>query len=217
MEKQQVPEAVISRLPLYLRVLEQLRNDGFEVVNSGQLATLLHSSPGQIRKDLTYFGHFGKRGEGYRIAELADNVRQIIGLDRVWNAAVIGVGSLGSAVINYPGFEPAKFRIVAAFDREPEIIGTVVNGIHVQDISELPETVVRSSISIGIVTVPGEYAQNVAGLLIKAGIEAILNYAPIQLRTPEHVKVANIDPVLSLQSMTYHLKNTRSDRKIPSL
>lgn len=213
-ERDTVPEAVLLRLPLYLRVLDQLKNDGFKVAKSGQIAALLHTSPTQIRKDLTYFGRFGKKGQGYQIDDLGNAVREILGLDRTWNAAIIGVGSLGSAVMSYPGFEPAKFRIVAAFDRDPKVIGKVINGITVQDIVELQATVVSASVAIGIVTVPREFAQNVAGLLIKADIRAILNYAPVQLRVPPDVKVTNIDPVLSLQSMTYHLKNA-PPRRLP--
>ncbi len=213
-DRDTVPEAVLLRLPLYLRVLDQLKSDGFELAKSGQIASLLHASPTQIRKDLTYFGRFGRKGQGYRIDDLGDAVRQILGLDRTWNAAVIGVGSLGRAVMSYPGFEPAKFKIVSAFDRDPRVIGNVINGITVQDISELQDTVIGASVAIGIVTVPREFAQNVVGLLIKADIRAILNYAPVQLRVPAEVKVTNIDPVVSLQSMTYHLKNA-GPRRLP--
>jgi redox-sensing transcriptional repressor len=162
-------------------------------------------TPAQIRKDLSYFGRFGRQGQGYQVADLEARLREILGLDRSWNAAVVGMGRLGRAVVSYPGFEPEGFNIVAAFDANPELIGQTVSGLSVQAISDLPIAVQRQSIKIGIVAVPVDHAQHVIDLLVDAGIKSILNYAPLSPQTPDDVVVRGIDPVLSLQSMTYYI------------
>lgn len=200
-----VPEVVIQRLPLYVRVLTQHSRRGVDVISSEQLGKLLQMTPAQIRKDLSYFGRFGRQGQGYRVADLEARLREILGLDRSWNAAVVGMGRLGRAVVSYPGFEPEGFNIVAAFDANPELIGQTVSGLSVQAISDLPIAVQRQSIKIGIVAVPVDHAQHVIDLLVDAGIKSILNYAPLSPQTPDDVVVRGIDPVLSLQSMTYYI------------
>lgn len=200
-----VPEVVIQRLPLYVRVLTQFSSAGEEVISSEQLGTRLQMTPAQIRKDLSYFGRFGKQGRGYDIAMLEGQLRSILGLDRTWNAAVIGMGRLGRAVVSYPGFEPEGFNIRAAFDASDEIVGKTISGFKVQSISELASTVVKLDIKIGIVAVPIDHAQEVIDALVDAGIRSILNYAPLSPKVPDGVTVRGIDPVLSLQSMTYYI------------
>ncbi|MBN4064570.1 redox-sensing transcriptional repressor Rex [Dehalococcoides mccartyi] len=201
-----VPEVVIQRLPLYVRVLTQFSANGEEVISSEQLGTRLQMTPAQIRKDLSYFGRFGKQGRGYDIAMLENQLRSILGLDRTWNAAVIGMGRLGRAVVSYPGFAPEGFNIRAAFDANPEIVGMTISGLNVQSISNLSELVAELDIKIGIVTVPIDHAQEVIDALVEAGIKSILNYAPLSPQVPEGVIVRGIDPVLSLQSMTYYIR-----------
>ena len=200
-----IPEVVIQRLPLYVRALTQFAGSGDDVISSEQLGQRLQMTPAQIRKDLTYFGRFGKQGRGYSVASLEQRLRSILGLDRAWNTMVIGMGRLGRAVVSYPGFAPEGFNIVAAFDADDSIVGETVSGLDIQSISDLAKTVKEKDIKIGIVTVPIERAQEVIDTLVDAGIKSILNYAPLSPKVPEGVTVRGIDPVLSLQSMTYYI------------
>jgi len=201
-----VPEVVIQRLPLYVRVLTQFSNAGEEVISSEQLGSRLQMTPAQIRKDLSYFGRFGKQGRGYNIAMLEAKLREILGLDRTWNAAVVGMGRLGRAVVSYPGFAPEGFNILAAFDANESIVGQEISGLEVESISKLTQSVRQNDIKIGIVTVPIDHAQDVIDALVEAGIRSILNYAPLSPQVPAGVTVRGIDPVLSLQSMTYYIR-----------
>ena len=200
-----VPEVVIQRLPLYVRALTQFAGSGDDVISSEQLGQRLQMTPAQIRKDLSYFGRFGKQGRGYSVASLEQRLRAILGLNRAWNTMVIGMGRLGRAVVSYPGFAPEGFNIVAAFDADDSIVGETVSGLDIQSISDLAKTVKEKDIKIGIVTVPIEHAQEVIDTLVDAGIKSILNYAPLSPKVPEGVTVRGIDPVLSLQSMTYYI------------
>ena len=200
-----VPEVVIQGLPLYVRALTQFAGSGDDVISSEQLGQRLQMTPAQIRKDLSYFGRFGKQGRGYSVASLEQRLRSILGLDRAWNTMVIGMGRLGRAVVSYPGFAPEGFNIVAAFDADDSIVGETVSGLDIQSISDLAKTVKEKDIKIGIVTVPIERAQEVIDTLVDAGIKSILNYAPLSPKVPEGVTVRGIDPVLSLQSMTYYI------------
>lgn len=201
----EVPEVVVERLPLYVRTLKELAQRRVEVVSSKELGERLHTTPAQIRKDLSVFGRFGKQGSGYRVQTLLTALQTILGLDREWGVAVVGVGRLGRAIISYPGFAPEGFRIVAALDNDPKQIGQVVGGLMVQPIDELPRLVKEQDVQIAIVAVPRDHAQEVIDLLVQAGIRAILNYAPITPKVPNGVRVQNIDPVLALQAMTYYL------------
>ncbi len=201
----EVPEVVIARLPQYVRTLTQLLDEGVEVTNSQQLGAQLQVTPAQIRKDLSYFGRFGKQGRGYRVRHLLTELKQILGLDSEWNVAVIGVGRLGNAILNYPGFNPDGFHLVAAFDNNPNNVGREVGGVSVEPMSSLPETVAERDITIAIVAVPSAHTQSVVDQLVQCGVRAILNYTPINAQVPVGVRVRNIDPVLALQSMTYYL------------
>ena len=200
-----VPEVVVERLPQYVRALAQLLDDGVPVTNSQQLGARLQITPAQIRKDLSYFGRFGKQGRGYHVSSLLAELKQILGLDAEWNVAVIGVGRLGNAILNYPGFTPDGFHLVAAFDANPENVGQQVGGITVQAMSDLATIVAERAIAIAIVAVPGAHTQGVIDRLVECGVRAILNYAPVNAQVPPSVRVRNIDPVLALQSMTYYL------------
>ena len=200
-----VPEVVISRLPQYVRILNRLLEDGIQVVSSQQLGEKLQVTPAQIRKDLSYFGRFGKQGRGYSVRDLLDRLRQILGINSHWNVAVVGVGRLGRAILSYPGFNPDGFRLVAAFDLNKKVVGETVGGLVVRGMDELDRVVGREKISIAIVAVPVEYTQNVVDQLVACGVRAILNYAPITPQVREGIRIRNIDPVLSLQSMTYYI------------
>ncbi len=201
-----IPEVVILRLPLYARVLSILVTEGVQVASSQTLANLLQSTPAQIRKDLSYFGRFGKQGRGYSVAYLYQELRQILGLELDWNIAVVGVGQLGTAIINYGGFASQGFHIIAAFDTDIEKQDTYIGGLIIRALDELEKVVKELKIDLGIVAVPSSQGQEVIDLLVKSGVNGILNYAPFQARVPKGVWVRDVDPVVSLQSMTYHLK-----------
>ncbi len=196
---------VISRLPQYVRILSQLLDAGDEVTNSQQLGEQLQVTPAQIRKDLSYFGRFGKQGRGYVVRDLLRELKQILGLNSEWNVAVVGVGRLGNAILNYPGFNPDGFHLVAAFDNNLANVGREVGGVSVQPMTEMAETVAERDISIAIVAVPSAHTQTVIDQLVGCGVRAILNYAPINAQVPDGIRVRSIDPVLALQSMTYYL------------
>ncbi|MBI2846976.1 MAG: redox-sensing transcriptional repressor Rex [Chloroflexi bacterium] len=211
----EIPEVVVLRLPLYVRALSRLQDESAGVISSQELGELLQITPAQIRKDLSYFGRFGKQGKGYTVSYLLGELRQILGLEREWSAVLVGVGRLGRAILSYPGFTPAGFRVVAAFDVDTNQIGKRVDGIRVRDISELEDAIKRDAISIAIVAVPASEAQRVIDRLVQCGVKAILNYAPVSPQIPGDVKVRNVDPVLALQTMTFHLKNLELAGKRP--
>ena len=203
----EVPEVVIVRLPQYIRILNSLLLEGKEIVSSQQLGDVLQVTPAQIRKDLSYFGRFGKQGRGYNIRHLLAELKDIMGLNRHWNVGLVGVGRLGRAILSYPGLAPEGFQIVAAFDADREIVGKRVGDLKVQSIDVLDKVVRDQNITIGIVAVPGQYAQGVIDHLVECGVRAVLNYAPISPQAQEGVTIRNVDPVLSLQTMTFYLLN----------
>jgi redox-sensing transcriptional repressor len=202
----EIPPVVIDRLPLYARALASLEAQGREVVSSQELGQQLDVTPAQIRKDLSYFGRFGKQGRGYNVQKLLDELRRILGLNRQWRMALIGTGRLGRAILGYGGFGPQGFRIVAAFDSDPSMIGKEVGGLTVHNTADLESVLGSNPVEIGIVAVPAETAQDAIDRLVKCGVGAILNYAPIAAHVPRGVQIKRIDPVLSLQGMTYYLK-----------
>ena len=200
-----VPEVVVTRLPQYVRILTLLLEERTEVVSSQQLGEKLQVTPAQIRKDLSYFGRFGKQGRGYSVRHLLARLREILGLNAHWNVAVVGVGRLGRAILSYPGFTPDGFNLVAAFDANPEVVGQEVGKLTVLSTEKLKAEIRGKDVTIGIVAVPAMQAQDVIDQLVECGVRAILNYAPTSPQVPEWIRVRNIDPVLALQSMTYYL------------
>ena len=204
-----IPEVVIDRLPIYARALRNLEREGRLVVSSQELGDQLGVTPAQIRKDLSYFGRFGKQGRGYNVHRLNEELRQILGLDRQWKLVLVGVGNLGRAILSYGGFTPEGFRVTAAFDANANTIGRKIGDVVVGDVTELSEFLGRDSIDIGIVAVPAAAAQRVIDTLVKGGVRAILNYAPLAVQVPPSVHVRDIDPVLQLQAMTFYLKSQK--------
>ncbi len=200
-----IPEIVIRRLPLYLRTLNVLADKGQAVTSSQELGSWLGISSTQIRKDLSYFGEFGKQGTGYDVVYLRDQLREILQVHHHWRVVLIGAGDLGRAVLRYGGFEEGGFSIVAVFDKDSAKIGRQIGRLQVQDIAALPKVIRRQQIRIAIIAVPTDQAQEVASELVRAGIKAILTYAPITLNLPPDVRVEYIDPVVGLQSMAYYL------------
>ena len=210
--QRQIPEVVVSRLPMYVRGLAELHQDGIDFINSQDLGHRFGMSPDQIRKDLSYFGKFGRQGRGYNVALLLSELRQILGLDRQWCMAIVGVGRLGRAIMDYRGFVPRGFKIVAAFDKERTVIGKSVSGIVIQDMAELETAVRDKKVDIAVVAVPSAEAQEVIDKLVRSGIKSILNYAPVYAYVPEDVRLEAIDPVLALQGMTYYLARSQDYR-----
>lgn len=209
--RNEAPEVVVARLPQYVRILTRLLQEGEDVVSSQQLGEKLQVTPAQIRKDLSYFGRFGKQGRGYSVLHLLERLKQILGLNSYWNVAVVGVGRLGRAILSYPGFTPDGFRLVAAFDDNPNVVGQSVAGLTVKSMDQLDGEVMKKDISIAIVAVPTEHTQRVVDRLVQCGIRAVLNYAPTTPQVKDGVKIRNIDPVLSLQSMTYYLSDHQNN------
>lgn len=209
----EIPEVVIDRLPIYARALSLLEKQGREVVNSQELGGRLGVTPAQIRKDLSYFGRFGKQGRGYNVSRLLQELHQILGLTQEWPMVLVGVGQLGRAIVAYGGFVPQGFRIVEAFDADPKIIGSTVNGLVVRPVDSMEELLRKREVDLAIVAVPATAAQGVIDILVAAGVRAILNYAPIAAHVPPTVRIKDIDPVLALQSMTFYIKSQERPAK----
>ncbi len=205
MDNKEIPDIVIGRLPVYLRALQRMMQEGRQVTSSQELGERLGISAAQIRKDLSQFGEFGKQGTGYQIEFLVDKLRQILKVDRTWDVAVVGAGDIGSALARYQGFQNRGFCVAAVFDNDPHRIGTKLGDFTVQDSANMIEEIQRAGIKVGMIAVPAAHAQEVADNLVKAGVKAILNYAPLSLNAPPDVHVQHIDPVIGLQRMTFYL------------
>ena len=214
-----VPKVVVSRLSLYLRELQRLEAAGQATISSGQLGTLLGFSDAQVRKDLGFFGQFGYPGVGYRCDELIRAMRDILGTNQSWNVAMVGVGNLGQALLGYRGFGRQNFTITAAFDADPEKVGKVIQGIRIQPIEELAETIHAKGIRLGMIVVPAARAQEAADRLVAAGIEGIVNFAPVTLVLPPHVQNVGVDLAIELEqlsfSVTSKLARIQADQPTP--
>lgn len=205
MKSLKISEAVVRRLPIYLRFLNELNMRNVQTVSSQDLGQKLELNPAQIRKDLAYFGEFGKKGIGYDVVYLIEKIRQILKLDQHINVALVGAGNLGRALSNYNAYLRDNMKIVAVFDAVSDKIGARINNLAVQPMSELIETIHRLKVRIGIITVPAGEAQNVADEFVKAGVEAILNFAPVIIKVPNEVRVHHADFTTELQSLAYYL------------
>jgi redox-sensing transcriptional repressor len=199
------PDVVIGRLPLYARSLRYLLQEGITSVSSQELGDRINVTAAQIRKDLSYFGEFGKQGIGYDVEKLLAQIEAILGLTQEWSVALVGIGHLGEAIARYEGFRSQGIRIVALFDSDPNKIGTAINGLTILADQQIDPTCRTHNIHLAIIAVPASRAQEVADMLIAAGVRAILNYAPVVIQVPEGVWVRNIDPVGLMHSMTYYL------------
>jgi len=179
--------------------------EGREITSSQELGERLGISSAQIRKDLSHFGEFGKQGTGYNVAYLREQLRRILKVNREWEVALIGAGALGHALAHYGGFRNRGFHIALIFDNDPAKVGQVLGGIEVLDAAKMEDVIRGRGVQIAMIAVPAEAAQEVADRCVKAGVRAILNYAPINIAVPEGVRVEYIDPVVHLQHMTYYL------------
>jgi len=205
MNADKIPDIIIGRLPIYLRALQRLAEQGIRNTSSQELGEMIGISAAQIRKDISQFGEFGKQGTGYSIPFLIERLQGILKVNRVWDVIIVGVGDMGHALARYNGFVNRGFNVVMLFDNDPEKVGQNVNGLEVLDTSTLVDRVKENRIKIAMLTVPASAAQEVATQLVKAGVKAILNYAPIHLTVPKDVHVQHIDPATHLQRMTYYL------------
>lgn len=205
MKAQEIPDIIISRLPVYLRALQRLADVGAQTTSSQELGDSVGISAAQIRKDLSQFGEFGKQGTGYHIPFLIEKLQSILNVDQVWDVTIVGMGDMGHALARYQGFTNRGFRIIMAFDNDPEIIGSKVGSFVVHDARHLVRDVSEAGIKIAMLTVPAVAAQEVTDKLAEAGVKAILNYAPISLNVPKGIHVQYIDPAIGLQRMAYYL------------
>jgi redox-sensing transcriptional repressor len=205
MNAEKIPDIIIGRLPVYLRALQRLADKDIHTTSSQELGEIVGISAAQIRKDISQFGEFGKQGTGYAIPFLIEKLQDILKVDRVWEVVIIGMGDIGHALAHYQGFANRGFHVKMVFDNDPKKIGQKIGEFEVFDTARLAEKIKQHKIKLAMITVPASFAQEVADQLVKAGVKAILNYAPISLSVPEDVKVQYIDPVTHLQRMTYYL------------
>lgn len=205
---EKIPKATITRLSLYYRQLELLEFDGYRMVSSDKLAWLCEVNPAQVRKDLGYFGEFGVRGVGYDVRDLKHQIMRILAVNREWNMGIAGIGNLGSAVLQQQNFSARGFNFVAAFDTDTAKIGRILpSGLVIKDIVDLIDTVEELEIQIGVITTPPAVAQAVADRFLDAQVNAILNFSPTQIHVPDCCRVENIDFTITLDVLSYKLKN----------
>ncbi|MBA7624288.1 Redox-sensing transcriptional repressor Rex [subsurface metagenome] len=204
MRYRKIPDETIRRLPIYLRGLLSLSEQGQQSVSSRNLADFLGINPWQIRKDFSYFGGFGTPGVGYNTEKLIKQINKILKLDVAHKAVLVGVGNLGSVVLAYPGFKIYGFDIVAAFDTDPKKIGRKVKNITIEDVSNL-QTLKKRKISLAIIAVPSDAAQQTADALVEAGVKGILNFSPCYITVPKKVKVTTIDIAMDLARLPYYM------------
>jgi redox-sensing transcriptional repressor len=203
------PKAVVGRVSLYIRQLEVFQSQGARTVSSSQLGAALGINDAQVRKDLAFFGQFGYPGIGYRIEELITALQRILGIDREWPLALIGLGNLGRALLKYRGFRNRGFRIVALFDNDPQKIGHTFDEMTVRPIEDLPRVISEQNISLAVLSVPAEAAQQVADQLVTGGILGIFNFAPMPLNVPPSVSVVAVDLSVQLEHLAYKTQATR--------
>lgn len=203
-----IPMATISRLSIYSRTLQELMEEEVDVISSERLAKQCAVNPAQIRKDLAYFGEFGVRGVGYRVGDLLNQIKEILGLNRPWNLGMVGVGNLGSALIRHANFLRHGYVFTAAFDVDPQKVGRrLPSGVVIKHLEDVDEVVKDRDVHVGVITTPSSAAQSVANQLVLAGINGILNFAPIQIQVPNCCHVENVDFTIKLDSIAYHLSS----------
>jgi len=202
-----IADSTVRRLSAYLRLLESSEARGLATISSEELASRGGTTSAQVRKDLSFFGSFGKRGLGYSVPELAGRLREILGLEKEWQVIIIGAGKIGAALAQYRGFRQRGFNILAAYDNNPEKIGKKLEGIPVRDIAQLERDIQRDSPDIVVLTVPSEEAQQVVDRVVKVGIKAILNFAPTQLQAPADVTVKTVNMAMELEGLSFALTN----------
>jgi redox-sensing transcriptional repressor len=205
-----IPEMTVRRLSVYTRCLLQLEEDGVKTISSQELAERFNLNSAQVRKDLAYFGEFGVRGIGYYVSGLKAELHRILGLDRSWPIALVGIGNLGSALFHYRGFSRQGFRIVVVIDDDPTKIGREMDGVPIVASRDLAREIKARGVQVAVVAVPAESAQIVVDQLVTAGIKAILNFAPTRLKVPRDVRLKDVDLSIELETLSFYLaKGTR--------
>jgi redox-sensing transcriptional repressor len=200
-----ISETTVRRLSLYLRILEEVESAGTDTISSEELAERAGTTAAQVRKDLSLFGSFGKRGLGYAVGQLAGGLREILGLGRTWRVALVGAGRIGSALFEYPGFRRRGFEIVAVLDADPGKLDTEWDGIPVRSTTELEHVLSTERIDIVILAVPAEAVPDILNRVVDAGVKGILNFAPMQLRVPPDVAVQDVNMVMELEALSFAL------------
>jgi redox-sensing transcriptional repressor len=208
-----ISESTVRRLSHYYRVLEEVAAEGKRMISSRRLAEREGVTSAQVRKDLSYFGSFGRRGLGYSVAHLREEIGAILGLDRRWKVAVVGAGNIGSALLSYGGFALQGFDVVAVFDQDQRRVGQRIRELEVQDIARLGELAKSLGIEVGVIATPARAAQGVADALVTAGVRGILNFAPRKLFVPEDVALRTVDMTMEFESLSYALTQARAPRK----
>jgi len=202
-----IADSTVRRLSAYLRFLEDFEHRGLTTISSEELANRGGTTSAQVRKDLSFFGSFGKRGLGYSVPELAGRLREILGLGKEWRVVIVGAGKIGAALAQYRGFRQRGFNILAAYDNNGEKIGRKLEGIPVRDIAQLERDIQRDKPDIVVLTVPGDEAQSVVDRVVKAGVKAILNFAPAQLHAPADVAIKTVNMAMELEGLSFALTN----------
>ena len=202
-----IADSTVRRLSAYLRFLEDFEARGLTTISSDELAKRGGTTSAQVRKDLSFFGSFGKRGLGYSVPELAGRLREILGLGREWKVVIVGAGKIGAALARHHGFQQRGFRIIAVYDVDPEIVGADLDGLLVRDLSHLERDVHREPPDIAVLAVPEQAAQAVTERLVRAGLKAILNFAPAQLQVPADVTVKTVNMAMELEGLSFALTN----------
>lgn len=205
MKKLKIPEATVIRLSGYSRFLKQLEQNGVNTVSSADIAEGVDGSPAQVRKDLAYFGEFGTRGVGYNVTDLNDHIIKILGLNSSWKVIIVGAGNLGSALTQYKGFKERGFDILALFDNDKTKIGHRISGVPIYDVREAETFIKGNEVKIAIVAVPAAYAQETVNMLARAGVKAILNFAPQVIAVPPHVEYRKVDLAVNLEVLTFNV------------
>ena len=202
-----IAESTVRRLSLYLRYLEQSEVQGHGTISSADLASRGGTTPAQVRKDLSFFGSFGKRGLGYSVPELAAKIRDILGLKRSYRVVLVGAGRIGGALVQYPGFRERGFHVAAIYDKDQKKVGSRWNGLVVRDVQQIASDLKKESTDIAIVVTPAEAAQQVVDELVQSGVKAILNFAPVQLAVPSDVIVKSVNMAAELETLSFALAN----------
>jgi redox-sensing transcriptional repressor len=210
-----IAESTVRRLSLYLRVLEQAAARGQQTISSDTLAEDGGTTSAQVRKDLSFFGSFGKRGRGYDVAELVSQLQEILGLGREWKVYIVGAGKIGAALVSYRGFSQRGFRVLGIYDNNPQLVGRMIDGVGIRSMAQLERDAEREAPDIAVITVPAEHAQHVADRVVASGIRAIMNFAPAPIHVPATVTVKSVNMALELEGLAYALvhRDTSSARE----
>ncbi|NOX90832.1 MAG: redox-sensing transcriptional repressor Rex [Calditrichaeota bacterium] len=207
-----ISDSTISRLSTYYRTLSRLIEQNVETVSSDEIAEINNITSAQVRKDLSFFGSFGKRGLGYNTKDLREEIAKILGLKKQWNVALVGVGNIGRALIDYAEFKKQGFIIKALFDNDPKKVNTEVGGLKIHDIENACNIVKKEKIEIAIIAVPAKHAQAVVDTLVQCGVKAFLNFAPVTIKVPSDVIVKNENMSIELEALSYFLtQNKKGD------